>query len=78
MKTSNIFCKSIRNEFMKIYLDMNIYNRQFDDQSQIKIKLETLAIELIFSLIEMNKIKVVWSSILSYENSLNPYEIKKE
>jgi hypothetical protein len=28
----------------KIYLDMNIYNRPYDDQTQVRIKLETIAI----------------------------------
>jgi len=34
------------------YLDMNIYNRPFDDQSQMRIRLETMAITMIFTLIE--------------------------
>ncbi len=29
---------------MRIYLDINIYNRPFDDQSQVRIRLETIAI----------------------------------
>jgi hypothetical protein len=31
-----------------IYFDMNIYNRMFDDQSQRRIRLETLAIDMRF------------------------------
>ena len=37
---------------MNIYLDMNIYYRPFDDQTQPKIELESKAIEIIFKLIE--------------------------
>lgn len=37
---------------MHIYLDMNIYNRVFNDQSQLRIKFETMAIDIIFELIE--------------------------
>lgn len=29
---------------MKIYLDMNVYNRIFDDQNQLKISFEAMAI----------------------------------
>jgi predicted nucleic acid-binding protein len=57
---------------------MNIYNRCFDDQSQLRIKLETVAIEGIFALAEERKWMLVWSFVLDYENSLNPYEDRKE
>ena len=58
----------------KVYLDMNIYNRPFDDQSQIRIKLETIAVFAILQMVKMGKLKLVWSFILDYENSLNPYD----
>jgi hypothetical protein len=58
----------------KVYLDMNIYNRPFDDQSQTRIKLETIAVFAIFQMIKTGKLKLVWSFILDYENSLNPYD----
>lgn len=51
---------------------MNIYNRPFDDQAQVKIKLETIAIFAIFSMVKALKMNLVWSFILDYENSLNP------
>ena len=34
---------------MKLYLDMNIYNRIFDDNSQIKISFESMAVDVITS-----------------------------
>jgi hypothetical protein len=55
---------------------MNIYNRCFDDQSQLTIRLETAAIEGIFELVEERAFEVVWSFMLDYENSLNPHEDK--
>jgi predicted nucleic acid-binding protein len=58
----------------KIYLDMNIYNRPFDDQSQVRIRMESLAIFAILHRIKMRQLRLVWSFILDYENSLNPYE----
>jgi hypothetical protein len=57
----------------KIYLDMNIYNRPFDEQSQWRIKFESLASQFIFQAIQDKRIKLVWSFILSYENHLNPF-----
>lgn len=58
---------------MKIYFDMNIYNRIFDDQTQIRIRFESMAIDLLFELIEREKYELIWSFILEYENSRNPF-----
>ena len=58
---------------MKIYFDMNIYNRIFDDQSQIRIRFESMAIDILFELIEKEAYELVWSFILEYENSRNPF-----
>lgn len=62
---------------MKIYFDMNIYNRIFDDQTQIRIRFESMAIDILFELIEKGQYRLVWSFILSYENSRNPYFERK-
>lgn len=58
---------------MKIYFDMNIYNRIFDDQSQMRIRFESMAIDILFEIIEKGNYKLVWSFILEYENSRNPF-----
>lgn len=63
---------------MRIYCDMNIYNRCFDDQGQLRIRLETSAIESLFSLIEGGRFICIWSFILDYENSLNPFLERKQ
>jgi predicted nucleic acid-binding protein len=63
---------------VRLYGDMNIYNRCFDDQNQLRIKLETAAIEGIFALAEAGKLVMVWSFMLDYENSLNPHQERKE
>ena len=63
---------------MKPYCDMNIFNRCFDDQSQVRVRLETAAIEGIFALAETGKLTLSWSFVLEYENSLNPYENRRE
>jgi predicted nucleic acid-binding protein len=60
-----------------LYLDMNIYNRPFDDQSQMRIRLETTAALMIFALAEQRQVSVKWSFVLEYENSQNPFSERK-
>jgi predicted nucleic acid-binding protein len=57
---------------------MNVYNRCFDDQRQLRIRLETAAIEGIFELAEGRALELAWSFMLDYENNLNPQEDRKE
>lgn len=57
---------------------MNVYNRCFDDQSQLRVRLETAAVEGIFALAEARRLMLIWSFMLDYETSLNPYEDRKE
>lgn len=61
-------------EEMKIYFDMNIYNRIFDDQTQMRIRFESMAIDILFELVEKGKYELIWSFILEYENSRNPFQ----
>ena len=52
---------------MKIYLDNCCYNRPFDDQTQMKIHLETQAKLYIQAKIKEGAYDLVWSYILDYE-----------
>ena len=61
----------------KIYLDNCSYNRPFDDQSQIKIRLETEAKLFIQANIHDGKYFLCWSFMHDYENGKNPYEEKR-
>jgi predicted nucleic acid-binding protein len=56
---------------IKVYLDNCAYNRPFDDQTQIKIMLETEAKRHIQRLIVEKKIELVYSFINRFENSKN-------
>jgi predicted nucleic acid-binding protein len=60
-----------------IYLDNCTYNRPFDDQSQLRISLETQAKLYIQSLIKDNKIDLIYSYVCFYENYINPFENKR-
>ena len=57
----------------RLYLDTNVFNRPFDDQSQPRIWLETQAIGLVLKAVEIGEWELVGSSVLAYENSRNPY-----
>ena len=60
-----------------LYLDMNIYNRPFDDQSQMRIRLETTAVMMIFALVEQGLASAKWSFVLEYENGRNPFSERR-
>ena len=61
----------------KIYLDNCCYNRPYDNQEQIKIRLETEAKLYIQSGIRDGCYVLVWSYMLDYENNENPYDEKR-
>jgi len=63
---------------LKIYLDNCSYNRPFDDQSQMRIRLETEAKLYIQSGIRVKRYSLAWSYMLDYENNDNPYEEKRK
>ena len=61
-----------------VYLDNCAYNRPFDDQDDIRIRLETEAKLFIQEQIKDNQIDLVWSSVNDYENNDNPSPEKQE
>lgn len=63
---------------LKVYLDNCCYNRPFDDQSQLLINIESMAKLYIQSKILAGEINLVWSDILEYENSKNPFEERRK
>lgn len=62
---------------MRVYLDNCCYNRPYDGQSQLRISLETQAKLYIQGLIRNRQLEMASSYVLSYENSQNPYEMRK-
>ena len=56
---------------MRIYLDNCCFNRPFDDQTQLKIRLETEAKLHIQRQIMLGEVELVWSYILEFENNRN-------
>ena len=63
---------------IRIYLDNCSYNRPFDDQSHIRVRLESDAKLHIQELVKDRKLELVWSFVLDYENSADPFADKRE
>jgi hypothetical protein len=63
---------------MKLYLDNCCFNRPFDDQSHLRIRLETEAKMRVQEEIRSGSFELVWSYILDYENSKNPFRERKD
>ena len=63
---------------MRVYLDNCCYNRQFDEQTSLVVRLETEAKLRVQELILLCKVELVWSFVLDYENSENPFLEKRE
>ena len=57
---------------MNIYLDLCVYNRPFDDQSDPKILIETIGFLFILSMIQAGELQIFNSFVLEYENGNNP------
>jgi predicted nucleic acid-binding protein len=55
-----------------LYLDLNCFNRPFDDQSQDRIAHETAAVFAILQRIIDGVDRLVWSAILTFENAQHP------
>jgi len=63
---------------MKIYLDNCCFNRPFDDQSHLRIRLESEAKLRVQEEIRSGTYRLVWSYILDFENSKNPFRERRE
>lgn len=62
---------------MRIYLDNCCFNRPFDDQSSLIIRLETEAKLYVQEMIRQGQLDLVWSFMMDYENGANPFsEVK--
>ena len=61
----------------RIYLDNCCFNRPYDDQTQLRIYLETQAKLHVQGLVYEKKVELVWSFILAFENSRNIFSAKK-
>jgi hypothetical protein len=63
---------------LKLYLDNCCFNRPFDDQSQLLVRLETEAKLHIQEEIKNGVFELIWSYILDIESDANPYPRRKK
>lgn len=57
---------------MRIYLDICCFNRPFDDQSDLIVRLQTEAKLHVQEMVRQGALDLVWSAIMEIENSANP------
>ena len=62
---------------MRVYLDNCCYNRPFDQQTQLRIQLETITKLAVQLLMATGVVQYVWSKALDYEISFNPFPKRK-
>jgi predicted nucleic acid-binding protein len=62
---------------LRLYLDNCCFNRPFDEQTQLKIRLETEAKIDVQQKILDGRYELAWSYVLDYENGLNPFPERK-
>jgi len=61
----------------RVYLDNCCFNRPYDDQTDLLVFLETEAKLFIQELIYTDKLLLIWSFVLDYENAANPFDERK-
>ncbi len=62
---------------MRIYLDMCCYNRPYDDQTSLKVAMETQSKIHIQDRIKEGRFDLIGSYTLDYEVSQNPFEMRR-
>ena len=62
---------------MRVYLDNCCFNRPYDDQTQLKIELETKAKLKVQEMVVDGELELAASYILEQENDENPYLERK-
>ncbi len=62
---------------IRLYLDLCCFNRPYDDQTQVRIRLETEAIIVLQEKVKQVECHLIWSSTLDFENANNPYPAQR-
>lgn len=60
-----------------VYLDINCFQRGFDDPSQARIQIEAMACQIIFQTAEDNEIDLIWSFMHEDEITVCPFPERK-
>ena len=57
---------------MRLYIDLNCFNRPFDNQRQERVRREMVAVFNILNRVLEGNDSFIWSWVLSFENSRHP------
>jgi hypothetical protein len=60
-----------------VYLDYNCFQRPFDYPHHVRIQMEALACQEIFSRAQRNQVQLVWTFVHEDEVLLCPYPVRK-
>ena len=63
---------------MKIYLDLCVYNRPFDDQRQPRVAIETMECIFLLAKAISGEMALINSFALEFENGNNPFADRKD
>ena len=63
---------------LALYLDLNLYCRAFNDQTQLRMYREASAVDVILNRASRERYKIYWSYVLHVENSLNQNLIERQ
>ncbi len=61
----------------RMYPELCVLKRSFDDQTQPRICLETQVLGLTVQAVQDGRLELVTSSLLDYENSQNPMLLRR-
>lgn len=60
-----------------MYLDNCCFNRPFDDQDSLTVRMETEAKLQVQRMVKDDALKLCWSYVLDFENAANPFEERR-
>ena len=61
-----------------LYLDLNLYCRNFNDQTQLRMYSEARAVDTILNLASRQRYKIYWSYVLQAENNFNQNLVERQ
>jgi hypothetical protein len=63
---------------VRVYLDNCCFNRPFDSQDQLRVRLETEAKLDIQARLLRGELELAWSYVLDFENAANPFPERRD
>ena len=72
MVVAQIFRGYTSIEMKLVYFDVCCLNRPFDDQTQVRIRLESEAVLLLLQAVQDGRLQMASSTAIEYENANNP------